>query len=133
MPTKVLVVDDDLDLTKMLDTTLTVHGFEVSTANTGPNAIEVAQHWEPDVIVLDLWMPDVDGWQVCREIRRFSQVPILTLSAVVDSQGVMRALEKGANDYLVKPVPTGVLVSKLRNIVRHPHGDREGTNSLSDL
>ena len=127
---KVLTVDDDLFMTKMLDKILTAHAFEVSTANTGLGAIEFVRRQVPDAIVLDLMMPDLDGWEVCREIRTFSQVPILVLSAVVDSEGVMRALEEGANDYLVKPVPAGVLVSNLRRLIHNAQGNLEVIDAI---
>ncbi len=118
MPTKVLVVDDDVLITDILEKTLTAYEFEVQTANSGSEAIQAAHEWDPDLIVLDLMMPDLDGWQVCREVRTFSQAPILVLSAVVDSEGVMRALDEGADNYLVKPAPAGVLVSHLRNMMQ---------------
>ena len=129
---KVLAVDDDVIMTKMLDKILTANAFEVSTANNGLDAIEAVRRDVPDVIVLDLMMPDLNGWEVCREIRTFSQVPILVLSAVVDSEGVMRALEEGANDYLVKPVPVGVLISTLRRLIDNVQGDWEAIDATQD-
>jgi DNA-binding response OmpR family regulator len=126
---KVLVVDDEPAVTDMLDNMLSASGFVSLTVNTGPAAIEAARKWKPDVILLDLMMPDVDGWQVCRAIRTFSQVPILILSSVVDSEGVMRALEEGADNYLIKPVPMGVLVSSVRLLARDTHGGPEHPNA----
>lgn len=129
---KVLAVDDDVMMTKMLDKILTANEFEVSTANNGLDAIVAVRRQVPDAIVLDLMMPDLDGWEVCREIRTFSQVPILVLSAVVDSEGVMRVLEEGANDYLVKPVPAGVLVSNLRRLIENAQGRLEAADAAQD-
>ena len=121
---KVLVIDDDRAITEMFALTMPYEGFEVFTANSGPEGIEIVREKQPDVIVLDLMMPDMDGWQVCQEVRTFSQIPILILSAVVDSQRMQRALDAGANDYLVKPAPEGALVAHLKKLVeqgRHNH------------
>jgi DNA-binding response OmpR family regulator len=124
MSTKVLVIDDDVTLTDMVRTLLEANEYQVYAANSGPDGIEAARKWQPDLVVLDLMMPDVDGWQVCREIRSFSQVPILVLSAVIDTEGVMRALEEGADEYLIKPVPVGVLVANVRHMAQHKRGDQ---------
>ena len=113
-----LIIDDDVNITTQFERALKPEGFEVFTANSGLEGIEAARELEPDVILLDLMMPGVDGWQVCKAIRTFSRVPILVISAVIDSQLVMRSLAKGADDYLVKPVPFGVLVSHLNNLIR---------------
>jgi DNA-binding response OmpR family regulator len=115
---KALVIDDDTLFANFLKDALTAEGFEVFIAGNGPEGIEITRRLKPDVIVLDLMLPEVDGWQVCRTIRTFSRVPILMLSAVVDSQGVMRALEHDADDYLIKPVPAGVLVTRLKRLAR---------------
>ena len=112
---KLLVIDDDRAITDMFELTLPREGFEVFTANSGLEGVEAVRKFEPDVLVVDLMMPGMDGWQVCQEIRSFSQVPILILSAVVDSQKVARALDAGADDYLVKPAPEGALVSSYQS------------------
>ena len=90
MATKLLIIDDNPGITDMLELILPPEGFDVTTTNNGPDGIEATKRLEPDVILLDLMMPGVDGWQVCREIRSFSQLPILILSAVVDSDEVAR-------------------------------------------
>jgi DNA-binding response OmpR family regulator len=119
MPTRVLVIDDDIVLTNIFKASLEQEGFEVYVANSGSEGIQAAREVEPDVVMVDLMMPIVDGWQVCREIRTFSQVPILVLSAVIDTQMVMRALDEGATDYLVKPVPPGTMISHLKKLTQH--------------
>ena len=116
---KVLVIDDDILLTAMFKTSFEQENFEVRVVNSGLDGIQAARDMEPDVIVLDLMMPGIDGWEVCREIRTFSRTPILVLSAVVDSEMVMRALDEGATDYLVKPVPPGAVISHLRKLSRN--------------
>jgi DNA-binding response OmpR family regulator len=116
--TKVLVIDDDPTITQIYHDILTTEGFEVFLANSGPTGLEAAQKLKPDVIVLDLMMPGMNGWEVCRQIRTFSQAPILMITAVVDPDGVMRALEAGADDYLIKPVPLGVIATRIRRLAR---------------
>ena len=86
--TKVLVIDDDQGITDMLRLALPLKGFKVAAANSGREGIEAVRQHEPDVIVLDLMIPDIDGWHVCKAIREFSQVPILVLSAVVDPEKI---------------------------------------------
>lgn len=122
---KVLIIDDDQTVTELLKQTMPQYGFEVDTANSGPAGIAAIRQQEPDVVLLDLMMPQMDGWQVCREIRSFSQVPILVASAIVDSQLVMRALDEGADDYLVKPLVPGVLISRLKRLVRQASSNRK--------
>lgn len=124
--TKALLVDDDPLLIQMYETALKLDGFEVFVAHTGTEGIEIAKSANPDVIVLDLMMPEMNGWDACREIRRFYTGPILMVSAVVDSTGVMRALESGADDYLVKPIPHNVLASRLKRLVRQARLNSSG-------
>ena len=118
MPTKVLVIDDDVIVTDMLKDTLEREDFKVFVTNSGSEGVKLTQQLTPDVIVLDLMMPGMNGWEACRAIRTFSQVPILILSAVIDSDLVMRALDEGANDYIIKPVTTSVLSSRLKRLTR---------------
>lgn len=119
--TKVLIIDDDVLVTNMIKETLDPDSFEVFVANSGSEGIETTRQLKPDVIVLDLMMPGMSGWEVCRTIRTFSQVPILVLSAVIDSERVTRALDDGADDYLVKPVPTGMLASRIKRLMKNAH------------
>lgn len=124
--TKVLIIDDDVRVTDMLKETLSHESFEVFVANSGAEGIKATQQLTPEVIVLDLIMPGVSGWQVCRAIRIFSQVPILVLSAVVDHELVMQALDEGANDYIVKPVSTSILASRLRRLTQQARISQSG-------
>ena len=117
MATKLLIIDDNPGITDMLELVLPPEGFDVTTTNNGPDGIEATKQLEPDIILLDLMMPGVDGWQVCREIRLFSRIPILILSAVVDSDEVARAMDEGANDYLLKPARLEELVTHLNGLV----------------
>ena len=99
MSTKVLVIDDDPFLTDFLKDSLSQSSFEVFVSNSGTEGIKIIHQIQPDVVVLDLMMPGMSGWEVCKTIRMFSQVPILILSAVVDHELVMQALDNGADDY----------------------------------
>lgn len=125
--TNVLVIDDDVAMTEMLRIMLEPNAFMVTTAHTGEEGIELARLMSPDVVVLDLYMPAMDGWQVCKAIRAFSQVPILVLSALSKPGTVAQALNEGADDFLVKPVPSGVLVAHLKNLARRARAERLAT------
>ena len=114
----VLAIDDDPAMTELLTLLLKTHGFNVFTANTGEEGVAMTRKECPDVIILDLMMPSMDGWQVCSQIRKFSNVPILVFSALDNPGIVASALDAGADDYLVKPVPSGVLVAHLNKLTR---------------
>ena len=103
----------------MLELVLPPEGFEVTTVNSGQDGIAMTRELNPDVVVLDLMMPGIDGWRVCKEIRAFSEVPILILSAVVDTEEVSKAIDVGANDYLVKPAPLEKLVTQVKSLVEN--------------
>lgn len=118
MSTKILVIDDDLAITELMNMLLKTHGFEVITTNSGADGIRLVQEKTPNVVLLDLMMPDLDGWQVSKAIRAFSNVPILILSAINDPSMVASVLDAGADDFLVKPVPSSVLVANIRKMVR---------------
>jgi two-component system, OmpR family, response regulator ResD len=120
MSFKVLAIDDDPGITDLLTLLLKPHGFEVVSANAGEEGIRFIRENSPDVVILDLMMPGIDGWRVCTEVRKFSTVPILILSALDNPGTVASALDAGADDYLVKPVPSGVLVAHLNKLTRRP-------------
>jgi two-component system KDP operon response regulator KdpE len=115
---KILVIDDDPAMTDLLKLLLEPASAQVVTANSGPEGVRMVRIENPDLIILDLMMPDMNGWQVCKTVREFSKVPILILSAL-DSPGlVAAALDTGADDYLIKPVPSSVLVAHINKLVR---------------
>ena len=118
MPTKILVIDDDLAITELMSMLLKTHGFEVITTNSGVEGVKLVEQKNPHVVLLDLMMPDMDGWQVSKAIRAFNNVPILILSAINDPAMVASVLDSGADDFLVKPVPSSVLVAHIRKMVR---------------
>jgi len=118
MPKTVLTVDDDSAITELLAMLLRTHGYEVITANNGEEAIKFIKEKNPHVVVLDLMMPGMDGWQVCKRVRAFSNVPIVILSALDDPALIASALDSGADDYLVKPVSSSILVAHLNRLIR---------------
>jgi len=118
MPKTVLTVDDDNAITELLAMLLRTHGYEVLTANNGEEAIKFIKEKNPHVVVLDLMMPGMDGWQVCKRVRAFSNVPIVILSALDDPALIASALDSGADDYLVKPVSSSILVAHLNRLIR---------------
>jgi two-component system response regulator MtrA len=127
MPTKILVIDDDMAITELMSMLLKTHGFDVITTNSGMEGVKLVREKNPNVVLLDLMMPDMDGWQVSKAIRAFNNVPILILSAINDPSMVASVLDTGADDFLVKPVPSSVLVAHIRKMVRR------NTGSLSSL
>ncbi len=118
MAINVLLIDDDPDISIMLRTLLRGQDFQIRAAYSGPEGVEACSGHPTDVIILDLMMPEMDGWEVCRRLREFSDVPVLVLSAVGAPGSVARALEAGADDYLIKPVHASLLASRLRTLVR---------------
>lgn len=116
--TKVLVIDDDVDMTDVLKTVLQQAGFEVKAVYSSTLGLQEAPRWNPDVIILDLLMPGMDGLQVCQKVREFSTVPILMLSVINRPDTIAKSLDAGADDYLVKPVPASVLTAHINKLAR---------------
>jgi two-component system, OmpR family, KDP operon response regulator KdpE len=116
--TAVLVVDDDTQLLRALRIHLSARGYEVHTAVDGKAALRAAEGNEIDVVVLDLGLPDVDGTEVITALRAFTSVPIIVLSARADSGDKVRALDRGADDYVTKPFGVDELMARLRAAVR---------------
>jgi DNA-binding response OmpR family regulator len=115
---KILVIDDDIAMTELIEIMLAPTEATVFTAHSGALGIEKFKECDPDIVILDLVMSGVDGWQVCKEIRDISRVPIMILS-VLDNPGlVARALDMGADDYLVKPVKSATLIAHINNLTR---------------
>ena len=123
---KILSIDDDIGMTELTALLLRTHGFEVIGANIALEGIQLVREKQPQAVILDLMMQDMDGQQVCRAIREFSNVPILVLSALNDPEMIAAALDSGADDYLVKPVPSQVLAAHLNRLIK-----RTGQLSLS--
>jgi two-component system KDP operon response regulator KdpE len=118
MPSKLLIVDDEANILSTLAPLLRTRGYEVSTAMTGRAAIEVAEREKPDLIVLDLGLPDIDGVEVCRTVRETMNVPIVVLSARGAEADKVRALDVGADDYVTKPFGSEELLARIRAALR---------------
>ncbi|MRH90993.1 response regulator [Nocardia sp. SYP-A9097] len=117
-PTKVLVVDDEPQILRALRINLSVRGYEVTTASTGAAALRAAAEKHPDVVVLDLGLPDMDGIEVLAGLRGWSTTPVIVLSARTDSSDKVEALDAGADDYVTKPFGMDELLARLRAAVR---------------
>ncbi len=118
MAEKIMVVDDDEPTVKLLSIVLEHNGFEVIKAYSAEEALRKAYRMHPDLILLDIMMPEMDGWEVCRRLRELSEVPILFLTALTDTKNVVRGLEMGADDYIVKPFDRDELVARVRAHLR---------------
>jgi DNA-binding response OmpR family regulator len=117
MPTKILVIDDDAAVTDLLSLLLKSQGFDVTATNNSSDGLTLIREKSPDLVVLDLMMPEIDGWEVCKSVRAFSQVPIIILSALNDPSMIASVLDAGADDYLTKPTPSRVLVAHINRLV----------------
>jgi DNA-binding response OmpR family regulator len=118
MSQKILVVDDELDIVKVVRAYLEQSSFRVITASDGEQALAAFRHEQPDLIVLDLNLPKLDGLDVCRAIRRDSNVPIIMLTARVEETDRLIGLEIGADDYIVKPFSPREVVARVRSVLR---------------
>jgi DNA-binding response OmpR family regulator len=115
---KILVIDDDLAMIDLLKLLLEPASFNIVTATNGEDGIRLTKEESPDLITLDLLMPEMNGWEVCEEIRKFNPVPILILSALDNPGMVAKALNAGADDYLIKPVASNTLLAHINKLIR---------------
>jgi two-component system KDP operon response regulator KdpE len=114
----ILVVDDEPQITRVLRTSLNAQGYEIRVANDGETALEIAKDFAPDLVITDLVMPNMDGIELCRQLRKVSQVPILVLSVRGEERSKIQALDSGADDYITKPFATGELLARIRAALR---------------
>ncbi len=124
-----LLVEDDPSIRMAIELALTRQGHQVATAATGEEALDLWQSQRPELVVLDVMLPGLDGFEVCRRIRRTDQVPIILLTARSDDIDVVVGLESGADDYVVKPVQPRVLDARIRAVLRR-HGN--GSSDAGD-
>ncbi len=121
---KILIIDDDVRLVENLTKYMQDFGFEIDSALNGVQGLEKAAAFAPDLIVLDLMMPGLDGVEVCREIRRSSTIPVIMLTARTDEADVVAGLEVGADDYITKPFSLRELVARIKARLRHDRFER---------
>ncbi|MFL6305766.1 MAG: response regulator transcription factor [Candidatus Sulfotelmatobacter sp.] len=114
----ILVVDDEPQITRVLKTTLSSQGYGIRTASDGEEALHAMSEWPPDLIVTDLRMPNMDGLELCREVRKTSQVPIIVLSVKGEDSIKVQALDAGADDYVTKPFSMTELTARIRAALR---------------
>jgi two-component system KDP operon response regulator KdpE len=131
MSLKLLVIDDDSAVTDLLSLLLKSNGFEVSATNNSAEGLSTIRENPPDVVILDLMMPEMDGWQICKAVREFSQVPIIILSALNDPSMIASVLDAGADDYLTKPTPSRVLIAHINRLVNRS-GSMNSNASMND-
>ncbi|MFC2072631.1 response regulator [Chloroflexota bacterium] len=122
MAKKILVVDDERKIVDILKAYLERDGYQVITAYDGRSALELARRDSPDLIILDLMIPEVSGWDVCRELRKESDVPVIMLTARDDTTDKIIGLELGADDYVTKPFDPKEIISRVRAVLRRSEG-----------
>jgi len=118
MEAKVLIVDDEPQITRVLRTALSTQGYMLRIAGNGVEAIEIAHQWKPDLVITDLAMPEMDGVELCRELRAVSKVPIIVLSVRNQDRMKIEALDAGADDYVTKPFSIQELQARVRAQLR---------------
>ncbi len=119
---KILVVDDDANICELLRLYLEKEGYSVSIVNDGESAVKNFGEIQPDLMLLDIMLPRLDGWQVCREIRKFSEKPIIMLTAKGETFDKVLGLELGADDYVVKPFDAKEVVARVKAVLRRTAG-----------
>ena len=132
MQNKILIVDDDENICELLNLYLKKDGFDTSIAYNGRQAVELAEKYNPDLILLDIMLPELDGWQVCREIRKKSEVPIIMLTAKGETFDKILGLELGADDYVTKPFDTKEVVARIKAVLRRSN-DNEKTEKKEEV
>jgi two-component system KDP operon response regulator KdpE len=116
---RILFIDDEAQIARAVRAGLAISGFSMEWASTGQEGMERITQWRPDVVLLDLTLPDIDGLEVCRQVREWSRVPIIVVSVRAGDADKIAALELGADDYLTKPFSMGELVARIRVELRH--------------
>lgn len=127
--TKILIADDDRNIVELLRLYIEKEGFSTIIAYDGKRAVEAFKNENPDLVVLDVMMPEMDGWQVCKEIRKISETPIIMLTAKGETFDKVLGLELGADDYMVKPFETKELIARIKAVLRRFDSKKETISS----
>ncbi len=115
---RLLIVDDDIDLCRMIKHTFDAEGMQVFTANDGREGIQAFFQHRPDLVLLDIRMPEMDGWELCRQIRLMSDTPVIMLTTLDEDQEIIRGLQIGADDFVTKPFSREVLLARVQAVFR---------------
>jgi two-component system, OmpR family, KDP operon response regulator KdpE len=129
--THILVIDDEIQIRRLLRSSLTERGYRVTAVGTGEEGLDTAASDPPAVIILDLGLPDLDGLEVCRQLRSWTRAPIIILSARYDEMEKVRALDLGADDYLTKPFGTHELLARVRVALRHSEHEQSSPSQIT--
>ena len=132
MQYKILIVDDDENICELLNLYLKKDGFDTILAYNGMQAVEYSEKFSPDLILLDIMLPQLDGWQVCREIRKKSDVPIIMLTAKGETFDKILGLELGADDYITKPFDTKEVIARIKAVLRRTN-DKENQQGIKEV
>ncbi len=132
MQYKILIVDDDENICELLNLYLKKDGFDTVLAYNGMQAVEYSEKFNPDLILLDIMLPQLDGWQVCREIRKKSDVPIIMLTAKGETFDKILGLELGADDYITKPFDTKEVIARIKAVLRRTN-DKENQQDIKEV
>ncbi|MFN8483383.1 MAG: response regulator transcription factor [Anaerolineae bacterium] len=127
---KILVVDDEPNIVELARLYLKNEGYEVLTAGDGRAALDTIRQQPPDLVLLDIMLPGMDGWEVCKQVRQFSRVPIIMLTARGDDVDKIVGLELGADDYMVKPFNPREMVARVKAVLRRTDGGRSATTRV---
>ncbi|MAT95565.1 MAG: DNA-binding response regulator [Anaerolineaceae bacterium] len=131
--TRLLLIDDDPMITEPLVRQLGLAGYDLLVAHDGRSGLDLAQSQQPDLVVLDVMMPEMDGWEVCRKLRQSSVVPILMLTALGDEVDRILGLELGADDYLTKPFSVRELKARIKALLRRVELDQQAIPTRNEL
>lgn len=127
----ILVVDDEAQIRKMIGVTLDSCGFAIEEAETGQEAIRLTGTHKPDAIILDLGLPDIDGTEVLKRLREWTQTPVVVVSARPDASDIVEAFELGTDDYMTKPFDMNILIARLNAAIKHTYQQTLGDSELT--
>jgi DNA-binding response OmpR family regulator len=130
MSEKILVIDDDENTLWLVSTLLQHNGFQTMTSGASAEGLKLAQEQQPDMVLLDVMMPEIDGWELCRRMREFTSVPVMFITAKSGIRDVVKGLEIGGDDYIVKPFDNRELVARVKAHLRRQGSDKKATDEL---
>ena len=130
---KILIVDDDVNICELLRLYLEKDGFEAEVVTDGLKAVEAFNNVSPDLVLLDIMLPGMDGWQICREIRKNSQTPIIMLTAKGETFDKVLGLELGADDYITKPFETKEVIARIKAVLRRSAGQTSAAEAVKEV